>query len=114
MKFSLRTLLIVVAVIAAVCWLFSAAWNIRQGQVIATNAVLADFPEIDRVWFTTNDDLQLEVEWVYFTVANNPTEVYVAQGVDHRGKAAFRADLERALTEKVPVLLPSYASEHYR
>lgn len=114
MKFSLRRLLFFVAVIAIVCWLLSAAWDFQQGQVIATDRVLAGFPEIDRVWFITNDDVQLEVEWVYFTVAGNPDEIYEAQGIDHRSKAAFRADLERALREKVPVQLPSYATDHLR
>jgi hypothetical protein len=90
MRFGLRSMFVVVTIIAllggCIGWL-------RYGyyvQVRAAKAVLAEFPEIDRVSFTTNDDVSLEVEGVYVSVKDSPGLILNCSGMDGSSKAEFR------------------------
>jgi hypothetical protein len=112
MRFGLRSMFVVVTIFALLAggigWLRYAYYV----QVRKTKAVLAEFPQIDRVWFVTNDDVHLEVEIVYFSVTDQPGLILESLGIDHASKALFRQRLQEALRERVPVNLPSYAEEY--
>jgi hypothetical protein len=82
----------------------------HYGQVNEVRAVLDDYPEIERVWIGTNDDVQLEVEEVFFTVENQPGAIFQSGGIDWVGETEFRRRLEEALRERREVELPDYAT----
>jgi hypothetical protein len=60
MRFSLRTLFFVTATVAVIC--YGAYWlrNLYHSQLRAVNAVLAEHPEIDRVWLSIPEVLTAE------------------------------------------------------
>jgi hypothetical protein len=79
-------------------------------QVYAVREVLDVYPAIDRVWIGTNDDVQLEVEAVFFTVRDRPGVVFRSGGIDYVGEAEFRLRLDQALRERKAVELPDYVT----
>ena len=81
-------------------------------QVRTVNAALAKHPEIDKVWLSTNDDVRLEVEQLYFSVAGEPRVTYRIDGIDGASKSEIGEKLERALLEKQSVVLPGWVTEH--
>jgi hypothetical protein len=105
-RFGLRSLFFVMAAVALVCGGYK--WLREQYYVEArtVNAVLAEHPEIDRVWFSTNDDVTLEVEQVYFSLRDQPGLTFCADGIDGVSETEFRQQLERALREQRPVPRP--------
>jgi hypothetical protein len=76
--------------------------------------VLAEYPEIDRVWLMTNDDVELEVEAVYISVVGQPGLTFGFGGIDGASKSEIREHLDRALLEKRPIQRPNYVREHWR
>jgi hypothetical protein len=80
----------------------------------AVNAVLAEHPEIDRVWLSINPDVTLEVEGVYFSIVGQPNVIFHSDGIDGTTQEEFRERLERALRERHPVPRPEYATEYWR
>lgn len=111
MRYGLRSLFVVVTLFAlfggCIGW-FRHAYYVQLREV---KAVLAEFPEIDRVWLSTNDDVTLEVELVYFSLKNLPEATFMSQGIDGATKPEFRRRLQEALREKQSVDLPSYVTE---
>jgi hypothetical protein len=79
-------------------------------QVRRVRAVLAEYPQVDRVWIGTNDDVQLEVEEVYFTVDDQSGAIFRSGGIDYVGEAEFRRRVEQALRERREVELPGYVT----
>ena len=114
MRFGLRSLFLYVTVTAMFCAAIGSIRGCYYVQLRAVDAVLSEHPEIDRVWLSTNDDVELEVEEVYFSIVSEPGSIYRSDGIDTVSKAEFRTRLERALREKRPVQLPAYATEHWR
>jgi hypothetical protein len=112
MRFGLRSLFVLVTLFAlfggCIGWLRHAYYV----QLRDVKAVLAEFPEIDRVWLGTNDDVQLEVELVYFSLKNQPGLILLSQGIDGATKPEFRRRLQEALQERQPVDLPSHVKEY--
>src|SRR5689334_9677082 len=67
-------------------------------QLHTVNYVLAEFPEIDKVWLCTNDDLTLEVEGLWFTTVDQPEAVFgIEQGTDGATRTQLRNELKRVL-----------------
>lgn len=106
---------LLVAVIALVLCSFI-AWinNLHLAQVHRVNSVLAEYPQIDKVWASTNDDVELEVEELYFSVDGQPGVVFGIIGTDGANKATLRTLLDQALKQQRPVQLPPYATEFRR
>lgn len=110
MRFSLRSLFIVVTFAALLC--ACASW-IRYGyfvQLRTVNSVLAEFPEIDRVWLCT-----LEVEGLWFSTFDQPEAVFgIDYGIDGVSKSEIRRQLKQVLVERRPVELPARATYRLR
>lgn len=109
MRFSLRTALIGMALLAALCTAVNWVLGIYYIQLRRVNAVVAEYPEIERVWLSTNDDVTLEVEVIYFTTNDAPGITLEVAGTDGASKAELRRGIERALRERQPVALPDWA-----
>jgi hypothetical protein len=113
LRFRLRTLFVAVAVIAfalgGVVWLFNLYESFYYEQVSTVRTALAEHPEIETVWVLTNDDVQFEMEQLFFTVAGKPGVILGTSGVDGATKVEILAELDRALREQRPAQLPSYA-----
>jgi len=112
LRFRLKTLFVAIAVIAlqlsAVQWLYHQYYR----QLHDVRTVLAEHPEIDRVWLGTNVDIELEVEQVYFSIKGRPDLTLYSPGIDTVDKREFRKRVERALKERQQVLVPDYLPEY--
>jgi hypothetical protein len=69
-------------------------------QLREVYAAFAEHPELEIVRLVTNDDVELEVEQVYFIEKGHPENVYFTYGPDELERGEFRAELEKALREK--------------
>jgi hypothetical protein len=112
LRFRLKTLFIATTVIAlqfgAILWLnHRYLWQLRE-----VRAVLAEHPEIERMWLLTNDDIELEVEQVYFSIQGQPGVTFYSLGIDTQSKDEFRRSLAGALKERQPVVRPDYFQEY--
>lgn len=84
-------------------------------QVHTVDSVLAEFPEIDKVWLCTNDDVTLEVEGLWFSTFDDPQVVFgIEWGIDGASKSELRRRLRRVLLERRPVELPARATYRLR
>ena len=83
-------------------------------QMRRVNAVLAEFPEIRKVWLCTNDDVTLEVEKLYFSTVDRPEVTFGIDGIDGASRSEIRKRLKDALRERRPVTRPNYATRHRR
>jgi hypothetical protein len=112
LRFRLKTLFVAVTVVAlqlgTILWLNHQYYR----QLHEVRAVLTEHPEIDRIWLGTNDDVELEVEQVYFSIQGEPGLTFYSHGIDTASKDEFRSDLERALKERQPVVRPDYVQEY--
>jgi hypothetical protein len=108
-QFSLRKFFVVITLVALVSGAVGGVRRLYYVQVSQVRAVLDEYPEIDRVWIGTNDDVVLEVEKVFFTVNNRPGAIFQSGGIDYVGEAEFRRRLDQALRERREVELPDYA-----
>ena len=151
-QFSLRGLLISVAMIAFIVWtakligmgtaiglllVFLGLWVVSQRllkrgmallaltipalcggllhdgyyvQLHTVDSVLAEFPEIDKVWLCTNDDVTLEVEGLWFSTCDDPQAVFgIEWGIDGASESELRSKLSQVLLERRPVKLPARA-----
>lgn len=107
-QFGLRGLMI-----AALCG--GLVYDGYRVQLHTVDLVLAEFPEINRVWLCTNDDVTLEVEGLWFSTIDEPDAVFgIEWGLDGASKAEIRRQLRRALMERRPVELPARASYRLR
>jgi hypothetical protein len=111
-QFSLRSLFVMTAIVAGFSYFIFWCRNFYYFQLQDVRAALAEHPEIDRVWFGTNDDVQLEVEQVYFSIKGQPDMTFYFDGIDYVGKREFRKRLERALMERQPVVRPDWVVEY--
>jgi hypothetical protein len=100
------------AVVAGLSYGVHWALNFQNAQLNDVRDVLADYPEIDRVWLGTNEDVQTEVEQVYFTIKGQPHVTFHSGGIDTVSKHEFRKRLVRALKQKRPVTRPEYVREY--
>ena len=111
LRFRLKTMLVAVTIVAlqlgAILWLN----HQYHRQLRDVRSVLAEHPEIDRVWLGTNDDVELEVEQVFFSTQGQPGLTFYSHGIDKVSKDDFRRRLERALKERQPVV-PDYVQEY--
>jgi hypothetical protein len=112
MRFSLRSLFVIVTIVALIGGFVGWFRHLHYVQIRKLNAVLAEYPQIDKVWLITNDDVTLEVEQVYFSIAGEPGLIFKCGGIDHVGPLVFKNRLEAALRRMRPVTLPNYATEH--
>lgn len=156
-QFSLRGLLISVAMIAFIVWtakligmgtaiglllVFLGLWVVSQRllkrgmallaltipalcggllhdgyyvQLHTVDSVLAEFPEIDKVWLCTNDDVTLEVERLWFSTFDQPDAVFeVEHWIEVASEQEIREWLQQALVERRPVKLPARARYRLR
>jgi len=109
-QFSLKTLFVGTMCFAAVCAGLSWLRGLYLIQVRTVESVLAEFPEIDRVWLFTNDDVTLEVEGLWFSTIDQPNVVFEAEGMlDGASTSEIRALLQQALSKRQPTSLPARA-----
>src|SRR6476659_1743214 len=106
MRFCIRAFFIVTAIIAVISYGVYWIRNDYYSQLRAVTAVLAEHPEIDKVWLGTNPDVQLEVEQVYFSIVGQTDLNLYTYGIDGSTTMEFRERLERALQEQQPVARP--------
>jgi hypothetical protein len=112
-RFSLRSLFVITAIIAGFSYAVCRLQKEYYVDVHELNDVLAEHAEIDRVWICTNPDVYLEVEVVYFSIKGDANLTYSCRGPDGLQISEFRKHFERALQERVPVVLPlGWAIEH--
>jgi hypothetical protein len=83
-------------------------------QLRTVDSVLAEFPQIERVWLCTNSDLTLEVERLFFSTVDRPGLILGVDWIDGASKSVIRERLRQALREQRPVRLPSNAWQHSR
>ena len=115
MQFGLRSLFIVVTLAALFCGCIAWVRSFYYVQVRRVDSVLAEFPEIDKVWLFTNDDLTLEVEGIWFSTLGQPRVIYEVKGAtDGASKAEIRSLLKQALAKRHPVQLPARATRRLR
>jgi hypothetical protein len=62
--------------------------------------VLAAYTQIDKVWLSTNESVELEVEELCFSVSGQPSVVCEVHGIDGVVKNQIRALVDQALEEK--------------
>jgi hypothetical protein len=114
-QFSLRALLVACGFAALVCQCISSLRYDYLAQLRTVNSVLAEFPEIDKVWLCTNDDVTLEVEGLWFSTVDQPQVVF---GIDYRidgaSKSEIRRRLRQVILERRPVELPARATYRLR
>jgi hypothetical protein len=111
-RFSLRSIFIITAIVAGFSYAVYWCHHAYYVQLYDVREILAEDPEIDRVWLATNDDLELEVEQVFFSIKGQPDEAYYSGGIDTVDKREFRKRLEHALKERKPAVLPSWVVEY--
>src|SRR5262245_35182022 len=112
MRFRLRTLFAGTAIIAVIAYGVYWVQDLYYYQLRDVRAVLNEYPEIDRVWLGTNDDVFFEVENVYFSTKDQPLSTFHCPGIDGASKSDFRKRLVRALEERRSVSLPNYVAEY--
>lgn len=84
-------------------------------QLHTVDSVLAEFPEIDKVWLCTNDDVTLEVEGLWFSTFDEPGAVFeIEHGIDGASESQIRKWLRQALLDRRPVKLPAHAKYRLR
>lgn len=111
-RFSLRSLFIITTIVAGFSYAVNWFNHAYYWQLYDVRDVLAEHPEIDKVWLGTNNDVFLEVEQVYFSIRGQPDLTYDAHRIDGQGKREFRKRLERALKERQPVVRPDWVVEY--
>ena len=111
MRFRLRTLFVIVALIALIAGVIGWVRNLYYGQLLTVNSVLAEYPEIDKVWLCTNDDVTFEVEQLYFSTIDQPELTFGIEGIDGESSSEIRQRLRRTLQERRPVTRPNHATE---
>jgi hypothetical protein len=109
MRFKLRTVFLATALIAVACAAMTWILGLYYVQVRRVNAALSNYPEIDRVWFCTNDDVTLEVEQLYFSTVSEPQHIFMIDRIDGVSVFEIRRRLDRALRERRQVTLPRCA-----
>ncbi len=114
MRFGLRTLLVIVAVVALSCGFIAWLRGQYYVQLRTVNSVLAQYPEIGNVWLVRNDDVTLEVEELFFSTVDQPGVTYRIDGIDGASKSEIRRRLEDAMRERRPVTLPNFAVPYQR
>jgi len=112
MRFSIRTLFVFVTLIALIAGVIGWVRNLYYVQLRAVNSVLAEYPQIDKVWLCTNDDVTLEVEQLYFSTVDQPELTFGIDGIDGASKSEIRKRLQHALQERRPVTRPYYATQY--
>jgi hypothetical protein len=114
-RFRLRSLFIAVAIVAVICVCAARISNflfpLYYIQVRTVKSALVEHPEIEKVWVSTNDDVTLEIEELYFSIASAPEVIYEIDGIDGASRSKILARLERALQERHPAPLPAYAEQ---
>ena len=111
-RFSLRSLFIITAIVAGFSYAVYWCHHAYYWQLYDVRDVLAEHPEIDKVWLSTNNDVDLEVEQVYFSIQGQPDVTYDAHRVDGQDRREFRKHLERAVQERKPVVRPDWVVEY--
>jgi hypothetical protein len=114
MRFSLRSMFVIVTLAAMICGLIAWLRGQHYVQLRTVNSVLAEYPEIGNVWLITNDDVTLEVEHLYFSTIDQPGVTYGIYGIDGASKSEIRKRLDDALRERRPVARPGYAAQYPR
>jgi hypothetical protein len=110
-QFSLKTLFVGTMCFAAVCAGLSWLRGVYLIQVRTVESLLTEFPEIDRVWLSTNDDIMLEVEGLWFSTVDQPNVIFEAEGMlDGASKSKIRELLRQALFKRQPTPLPARAT----
>jgi hypothetical protein len=116
-RYRLRDLLITVAAVAlvlgSIVFLANLWHSLYYVQVGTVRSALAEHPEIENVWVCTNDDVELEVEALFFTIAGRPGEVLGIGGIDGASKSKILEELHRALREDRPTQIPAYAESRH-
>jgi hypothetical protein len=113
-QFSLKGLMAAVLFAAVIAWAVKQMLDRYYIQLHTVDSVLADFPEIDKVWLWTNDDVTLEVQGLWFSTVDQPAVVFGIEGIDGATKSDLRKGLKRVLLERHPVPLPAYANYRLR
>jgi hypothetical protein len=111
-RFRLKTMLVAVTLVALQLGTILLLNDQYYRQLRDVRSVLADHPEIDRIWLGTNDDVEIEVEQVFFSIQGQPGTTFYSHGIDTVSKDEFRRGLERALKERQPVVRPDYVQEY--
>jgi hypothetical protein len=114
MRFDLRTMFATVTLVAIACAAVATIHGCYYVQLRTVNAVLDGYPEIDRVWLATNDDVTLEVEELYFSTRAEPEVIYAVQWIDGASKTTIRSRIDEALRTRESVELPVYVKEYPR
>jgi hypothetical protein len=109
MRFGLRSLFAAIALVAMICGLFAWVRGLYYVQLRRVDAVLADYPAINKVWLCTNDDVTLEVEQLYFSTIDQPQLILGIDGIDGASKSEIRERLNRALQDRRPATRPTWA-----
>lgn len=100
---------------AIVCLCGGLFYDGYYAQLHTVNSVLAEFPEIDKVWLCTNDDVTLEVERLWFSTFDQPDAVFeVEHWIEVASEQEIREWLQQALVERRPVKLPARARYRLR
>ena len=113
MRFNIRTLFVIVTLVALIAGVVGWIRNLYFVQLRTVNSALAEYPEIDKVWLCTNDDVTLEVEQLYFSTIDQPELTFGIEGIDGASRSEISKRLQDALQEKRPVTRP-YSATQYR
>jgi hypothetical protein len=108
-----RDIFFAVMIVAVICggvvWLHKLYYFMHYTQVRTVSSALADHPEIEKVWVCTNEDVELEIEKLYFSIADEPGVILKINGIDAASKSEIQQKLERAIRQQPSVDLPTYA-----
>lgn len=99
---------------AVLCYVTTRVRDSYLFQLHNVNSVLAEYPNIDKVWLVTNDDITLEVEQVYFSLIGQPRVTFTIDGTQDDTKSEIRRKMDHAMEDKIPVARPHYLTEHRR
>jgi hypothetical protein len=113
MRFSIKQLLFAITIVAALSAFVAWAQGLYYIQVRIVRSVLAEYPQIEKVWLATNEDVTLEVEQAFFSLAGVPGVILAIDGIDGASKSEIRERIERALNAKQPVQLPDWPADPY-
>ena len=100
MRFRLRILFIAITWAAIICGLFAWVRGLYYIQLRRVASVLAEFPEIDKVWLGTNDDVILEVEQLFFSTVDQPQSIFHIGNIEGDSKSEIRNKLTRRRKRK--------------